>query len=260
MYKKTGHGHDGILKLICSAFFSFVKKKRKKNISSIRMLTYSTSSTSNIDFAILWKHFPRTTMHFLLLKCKITKMRVHTLQRCKFWHCLFFQSLCRSGNVLWKGCWCKSFLINQNLTESWRAVSIPYVALFLNFSSQSSEEMKSCRKISFHLLWFTHKVPISNVHTWWNKLLLSTSYQRSKVTQSSLHPIFIERKPHSFYETKLPVCRLQSRGKYICTKCLQLLPKNTFDGYLRIFNSFTRADTIKQEIFIKLGNILICHF
>ena len=220
------------------------------------MLTYSTSSTSNIDFAILWKHFPRTTMHFLLSKCKITKMRAHTTP-CKFWHCLFFQSLCRSGNVLWKGCWCKSFLINQNLTESWRAVSIPYVALFL--SSQSSEEMKSCRKISFHLLWFTHKVPISNVHTWWNKLLLSTSYQRSKVTQSSLRPIFIERKPHSFSETKLPVCRLQSRGKYICTKLFATSPLNTFDGYLRIFNSFTRADTIKQEISIKVTTHLVIY-
>ena len=30
LVQKRGHGYDGILKLICSAFFSFVKKKRKR--------------------------------------------------------------------------------------------------------------------------------------------------------------------------------------------------------------------------------------
>ena len=254
MYKKTGHGHDGILKLISCAFFSFVKKKRRKNISSIRLLTYSTSSTSNIDFAILWKHFPRTTMHFLLSKCKITKIRVPTTP-CKFWHCLFFCvdlemffGRAADANPFWSiktwrnlgelcrfYMWHCSSISRPKVPRKWRVAE--------KFHFISSGSLTKCQfqmfihdEINFYfpLHIKDQKLP--------NHLCILYLLKGNLI----LFP-----KPNCLSVGCSPM------GNIFAQNCLQLLPKNTFDGYLRIFNSFTRADTIKQEIFIKVTTHLV---
>ena len=94
---------------------------------------------------------------------------------CKNWHCIFLSIFLQIAKWSQEGP--MQILFDQSKLDRIlaRAVSIPHVCIvlrpiqFLKSSSQSWKEMTSCRKISFHLLWFTHKVPISNVHTRWNK-------------------------------------------------------------------------------------------
>ena len=100
---------------------------------------------------------------------------VGTSALCKNWHCIFLLNFVQIAKGSQEGP--MQILFDQSKLDRIlaRAVSIPHVCIvlrpiqFLKSSSQSWKEMTSCRKISFHLLWFTHKVPISNVHTRWNK-------------------------------------------------------------------------------------------
>ena len=106
----------------------------------------------------------------------------------------------------------------QNLGElCWFHVFALFSSQFLkSLDSQNLKEMKSCRKLSFHLLWFTHKVPISNVHTRWNKTF--TFY----FNLSSPHCYIYWEE--AFSQRELAVCGCTPVGNLFAQNCVQLLP------------------------------------